>query len=213
MKRHWKMYFFLYLAQVAFGFWIYSVLAWFPTLLMRTYGVGSEPVALGYGLVFTVAGMAGALSVNPLVKKLVTAGVQDAPVFLSMLAMLVMLLPAIAAPLAPTLTICLGLFIVCMYCWAITTTVSYTCIAWVTPSRMTGVVTAFYMVVMNISGGSVAAIVVGYLSDTVFGPDNIRYSFVVMTVIAIPLAAMCFGFLRPLYKNALEAFQLLKAKD
>lgn len=63
--------------------------------------------------------------------------------------------------------------------------------------------TSFYMIIMNISGGSAAAIVVGNLSDNVFGPENIRYSFVVVAAVSIPLAAILFGLLRPLYRAKL----------
>lgn len=116
LRRHWKVYLFLYLAQVSFGFWIYSVLAWFPTMLMRTYSLAPEQVAVGYGVIFIIVGMAGSLSVSPYIDRLVARGVKDAPVVLSMLAMVVMAVPAILVPLMPSAAWCLGLFTLCMYC-------------------------------------------------------------------------------------------------
>jgi MFS family permease len=188
---------------VAFGFFTYAVQAWFPAMLMRTYGMAPMAVAWSYGTVFLVFGISGALSVPQLLRWIEGRGINEAPALLCMGASLIAAAPAAAAPLMPTPTLCLGLFAVAMYCWAVVITTSFAAIVLVTPAALRGTMTGFYMILMNVTGGAFGAVAVGLLSDHVFGPENVRYAVAVIGAACMPLAATLFALLRRPYRAAL----------
>jgi MFS family permease len=181
------------------------VLGWYPTFLMRTYGLAPSDVSWSYGGIFLAAGIGGALLIGPATRLLQRRGHLDAPVLLCLGAMFVGALPSIAGPLMDSAAACLALFVVTMLCWSATISLAFACIALVTPANMRGLMTGIFMVLMNTTGGAFGAVVVGALSDHVFGTDGIRYSVAAIACIAFPLAAVLFGLVRPTYRETMKA--------
>jgi hypothetical protein len=69
---------------------------------------------------------------------------------------------------------------------------------------MRGVMTGVFMVLMNVTGGAFGAVVIGMLSDHVFGTEGIRYSVTATACVAFPLAALLFALVRPAYRRAMR---------
>lgn len=205
LKANTRFYLFFFGALVAYGFNIYGLLAWFPVMLMRTYGAGPGDIAWSYGSIYLMAGVAGGLAVGTITGWLQKRYGEDAPMLLSLGSVALMLAASVAAPLMPTMTLCLALTAVTIFTWALTTGTSFIAIAIVAPPAMRGLVTGIYMVIMNITGGAFAALFVGALSDDVFGPENIRYSMVTLAMLSLPLAMVLFHKARASYRDTLAA--------
>jgi MFS family permease len=203
LRKNWKLYALLLGALLLFGFYLYSVIAWYPAMLMRTYGLSPATAGWAYGGVYLVFGVAGALSVGTIVRAFDQAGFKESPVMLCLSAMVVMVLPAALGPLMPTPWACLALFAISKFCWAATISVAFTAIAFITPGAMRGLMTSLFMILMNVTGGAFAPGIVGALSDNVFGPDQIRYAIALMAAISIPLAALFFALSRREYRQQL----------
>ncbi len=196
----------MFVALVAFGFNIYSMLGWFPAMLMRTYGVGPGDVAWGYGSVYLCAGVAGGVSVGWIIEVLGRRRVAAAPVTVCMVSMVIMLVTSTAAPLMPTLASCLAVTAITVYVWALTTGAAYAALVVVLPERMRGTGIGAYMVIMNVTGGAFGTVIVGMLCDHVFGAAGLRYALVSMAVVAVPVAVAAFARTRaPFQTLASEA--------
>lgn len=201
LKEQRRLYIWLFGGTLTFGFYLYAVIGWYPAMLMRTYGLEPGDAALGYGLVYLVFGVAGALSVGPLTGFLRRRGVDEAAAVLCFAAMLVMALPAALGPLAPSAWLCLACFALTKYCWALTITTAFVAIAEVTPNTLRGLMTSVFMAAMNVTGGALGAVIVGVLSDNVFGPEQIRYALSLNAAVFVPLAAVLFFFARKPYRQ------------
>lgn len=204
LRSNARLYTLLFGGFMAFGFYLYGVLGWYPTFLMRTYGLAPADVSWSYGGIFLAAGIGGALLVGPGTRLLQRRGHLDAPVLLCLGAMFVGALPSVAGPLVASPVVCLALFVVTMLCWSLTISLAFACIALVTPSNMRGLMTGTFMVLMNVTGGAFGAVVVGMLSDHVFGTDGIRYSLASVAGVAFPLAALLFALVRPGFRRTVK---------
>ena len=194
-------------AMFVFGFYLYAVLGWYPVMLMRTYGITAADAGIGYGLTYLIFGVAGALSVGPMIAALARRGVDDGAVVVCLISMAVAVVPSVAGPLMPTAWLCIACFAVTKYCWAATITIAFVGIAEVTPNAMRGLTTSLYMAVMNITGGAFGAVIVGVLSDHVFGEDQIRYAMSLVAAVFLPVAALGFALARKPYRRRLAALQ------
>jgi len=55
---------------------------------------------------------------------------------------------------------------------------------------------------MNLTGGSFGGVIVGLLSDQVFGPEHLGRAIAVMAAVSIPISILCFVKLRIPYLAA-----------
>jgi MFS family permease len=204
LRANARLYVLLFGGFMAFGFYLYGVLGWYPTFLMRTYGLAPADVSWSYGGIFLVAGIGGALLIGPGTRLLQRRGHLDAPVLLCLGAMFLGALPSILGPLMDSPAACLALFVITMLCWSATISLAFACIALVTPTNMRGLMTGIFMVLMNTTGGAFGAVVVGALSDHVLGTDGIRYSVSAVACVAFPLAALLFALVRPVYRQTMK---------
>ncbi|RMF10989.1 MAG: MFS transporter [Alphaproteobacteria bacterium] len=203
LGRNNRLYALLFGGLVAFGFYTYGIHAWFPATLMRTYAISPTEVAMSYGVIHLVGGVAGALSVGALVRWFERRGFREAPVMLCLAGSVVAIVPATVAPMMPSAALCLAIFSIAMFCWGAVISTSFSAVALVTPGNMRGIMTGFYMILMNVTGGAFGAVVVGLLSDYVFGPENVRYGIATLGAICMPTAAVLFWLVRPLYRRAM----------
>jgi len=211
LREQRRLYIWLFGGTLTFGFYLYAVIGWYPAMLMRTYGLAPGDAALGYGLVYLIFGVAGALSVGPLTGILKRRGIEEAAVVLCFSAMLVMALPAALGPLAPSAWLCLACFALTKYCWALTITTAFVAIAEVTPNTLRGLMTSVFMAAMNVTGGALGAVIVGVLSDNVFGPEKIRYALSLNAAVFVPLAAVLFFVARKPYRQRMAALRAQSA--
>ncbi len=209
LGAHRSLYLWLFGGTLTFGFYLYAVIGWYPAMLMRTYGLTAGDAALGYGGIYLGFGVAGALSVGPLTAALKRRGTSEASVVVCFWAMLIMALPAALGPLAPSTWLCLACFAVAKFCWALTITTAFVAIAEVTPNTLRGLVTSVFMAAMNVTGGAFGAVIVGALSDQVFGPEQIRYALALNAAVFVPIAAGLFFVARKPYRLRMAALHAL----
>ncbi len=204
LRANARLYTLLFGGFIVFGFYLHAIMGWYPTFLMRTYGLAPADVSWSYGAIFLVAGIAGALLVGPGTQLLQRRGHVDATVLLCLGAISLGALPSVLGPLMDSAAACLALFVISMLCGAAITTLAFACIATVTPATMRGLMTGIFVALMNTTGGAFGAVVVGALSDHVFGTDGIRYSIAAVASVAFPLAALLFALARPAYRQAMK---------
>lgn len=186
---------------ISFGFVLYNILAWYPSLLMRTYGLSSKEVSIGYGLPYLIMGIAGSITSAPLVRRLQSRGVFEAPLVVAKWCMLLALVPAIVGPIMPNAIACFGCLAITVFFWALHTSVLYTAFILGTPREMRGIMISAQAVVLNVTAGAFGPMLVGSLSDHVFGSKRIGYSISVTALVAMPLAALLFKLAQPSYRD------------
>lgn len=199
----------LFGGTIAFGFYNYAVLGWYPAMFGRTYGVGPAIISVNYGTAYLVSGIAGTLMAAPLVRWFDRRAVGDATVQVLALASAVAFLPGLAGPLMPSLSGSVGCFLLSMAMSSMQSGVVFTALVLITPQRRRGTIIAVYVMIMNLTGASLGNALIGFLSDHVFGPEHLNRAIALIAATALPLSAISFLAGRRAYRAARAAEEQL----
>ena len=189
LKRHWRAYLGLVGGMCLLAVLGYATTAWYPEFLMRTYGVERTVAGGQFGLIFLVAGSLGVIvggwSVAPFERR----GYKDAPLRIVLICAVLWMPPAIFGPLAPTpgwavLAACPIMFFLNAFF-----SVGISGLQLITPNNMRAQISALMVLSTNIFSLALGPMVVGFLTDFVFGDDqDLRYSLAVLPVALCPIA-------------------------
>jgi len=184
----------------------YGVTAWFPEFLARSHGMSKGEAGAAVGMAFMLAGTAGsfvgALCTSPLQRR----GYRDANLRWVMLTAVLMLIPAIFAPLLPGRTGAVVLFAVVVLFSSSHFGVVMAALQLVTPSRMRGQATAIALFFINVLGLGMGASIVAGITDFVFADDlALRYSLAITGGVFYLLAAFVCGSGLGHYRRAMAA--------
>jgi MFS family permease len=164
----------------------YSGIAWAPTLLIRNHGFSPAQVGLALGLIHLTCGVIGAYSGARLVERLSRSGRPEAHVKAILIVVCLLAVPCLIAPILPTATGMLTLWVVMQLCLGAYFGVGMTALQVMTPNQMRGLNTAIFMLSVNLVGLGVGVAVVGALIDFVYG-DASAVGLSLMTLNAVCL--------------------------
>jgi MFS family permease len=201
-RQHRKLLTLMIVAVVLWGFNGYSFMNWYPAMLMRSYGMTTAEVAWTYGPAFLVGGTIGSLSLGPTVSFAMRRGRSDAVFMVSATALTVLAFGSILGPLMPTKTGVIAFAFVSMLAQSLVVASVYALITVVSPSPLRGVYTGFYMAIMNITGAAFGAVLVGVLTDNIFGSAGTDLALVTVAVIFGPISAVLMFLAAREYRRA-----------
>lgn len=168
----------------------YSVINFFPSFVIRSYGMGLANLGFWLGIIVGLAGGLGFFMGGYLADRLGKTGRARSFRFLAG-AMLVAAACNAAVFLAPSATWCLALFVV-------PTIISNFYLAPVLAQaqslvslRMRSVTSALVLLLINTIGLALGPLVTGILSDlldSTFGTESMRYSLLIVSLVMLPWA-------------------------
>lgn len=200
-RQNGKLLSLLILAVMAWGFNGYGLLNWYPAMLTRTYGLSARELAWAYGSVFLVGGALGALSLSPAVRWASRRGARNPLFAVAVWTMAAMTLSSIAGPLAPTAAGAIVCTFITLLTSSMTTASIYSIIVAVVPAQLRGTYTSAYMAVMNLTGGAFGALLVGMLTDHVFGPSRLNIALSTVASVFGPLSVVLIVLARGEYSR------------
>ena len=167
---------------VAWGFNGYSFLNWYPAMLMRSYGMTTADVAWSYGPAFLIGGTLGSLSLGRAVSFAARRGRVDAVFMVAAAAMTLLTIGSILGPLMPSRGGVIFFAFVSILAQSMIVASVYALITVVTPGPLRGTFTGVYMAVMNITGAAFGAVLVGMLTDHIFGSAGTNLALVTVAI-------------------------------
>lgn len=178
---------------------------WFPTFLMRTYGMSPGEVGLYYGSVMLVCGTIGTLVGGWLSGFLMRSGRADANMRIVLFSTLLKGLPLIIAPLMPTATLALTMMAIGTLIGQASQGVMLAAIQDVTPNQLRGQVTAIALLAVNLVGMGLGASVIASITDFGFGDQGaLRYSIAITGAVTLPLIIGMLVVALPHYRREVE---------
>jgi len=198
-------YFPLFGGTIAYGFYNYAVLGWYPAMFGRVFHVGPAMISTHYGTAYLAAGITGTLLAAPLVRFFDQRGHRDAAIIVLALASVVTFLPGVMAPLMPSFGGAIGLFLISMAMSSMQSGVVFSALVLITRQSGRGTITAIYVMVMNLTGASLGNVLIGLLSDHVFGPEHLNRAIALVAAVALPLSALSFWIGRGAFRVARAA--------
>ncbi|MFK7732103.1 MAG: spinster family MFS transporter, partial [Pseudomonadales bacterium] len=171
----------------------YGLMSWYPSLFIRIHDVSASEVGLKFGATYLVFGSLGALSGAWFAQRLAKRGYSDANLRWPAVAALLMMIPGVITPLAPTPYAVFALCVPLIFIQNSYFGVSLAAIQLITPNHMRAQAGAVLLFLTNLIGLGLGPSVVAALTDFVFAdPASLPYSLSLVAAIFCPLAAMVF---------------------
>lgn len=206
LKTNWRVYGSI-CAGVAFMAIIgYGLLMWNVEFLMRTYGTSRLEAGSTLGNILIIGGTAGTFAGAVFASWLQRRGYEDANLRMTFLAALILIVPAIAAPLMPTAELAIAIMWVVIFIHYTHLGVVFAALQLITPNRMRAQASAILLFMANFFGLMLGGSAIAFLTDFVLGGDDqLRYSLSITAGICYPAAAVAVGLGLRSYRKLLRS--------
>jgi MFS family permease len=190
MRERWRVYGGIFVTLCMMGTFGHGYINWYPTFLIRAYGMDPGDVGLAFGLIYFVFGSVGALAGALLSERLAARGFTDANLRVVFCAT-AGLIPLSAATLVPSPALALILAAFTTFFLSAYFGVAMTAIQIVTPNQMRAVVASLLLFFANICGIGIGASSVAFFTDYVFKNDMaVGWSLALLSIILTPCATL-----------------------
>lgn len=187
LRTHWRLYAMLIGSISLIGMLAIGVSLWYPTFLIRTYGMSIGEVGLYYGVLMLVCGTAGTIGGGWLSGRLMRSGRADANMRIVLGTMLLKALPLIVGPLMPNAALALGFMAIGTLIGQAAQGVMIAAIQDVTPNQFRGQVMALTLLAVNLVGLGLGASFIAAITDFGFGDESaLRYSIAIAGAVLLP---------------------------
>jgi MFS family permease len=187
--------------------------AWAPSYFIRVHGWPPEHVGKALGPVVMFAGLGGIVAGGLSVQRLMAAGLRNASLRVSMLAIALAIPFAAAFPFAKNPDISLALLAVVIFLGNIPVGSTVSTFPLITPNRMRAQVLAIYLLVANLLGYSAGPTLIAWITDKVYAdPKAIGLSLAIAppAVMVVGLLLLTLAFAP--YRQLLEHQQKLESE-
>lgn len=214
MRQRWKAYGAHFAAVSLMGMLAIGTAMWYPTFLMRTYGLSASEAGYSYGSIMGMFGVLGILTGGWLSTRIAARGHIDANMRVMLLAVVIKLGPVVVGPLMPTATGALAMMGLATFLGQVSVGVTTAAIQDITPNQMRAQATALMLFLVNIIGLGLGATFIAAITDYVFQDDMaLRYSIVVSSLIIGPLVILLLALGLKHFRACAAEILVLEAAD
>jgi len=169
LASHKRTFIAIYANSTLLSIMGYGLTAWYPTLLIRTFGLTPGQASLRLGLILLLLGSFGSLAGGYAAERLTLKGVRDANLRVVMTIALLCLLPAFLAPLMPSSALLLILFALLTLFFNGYFGCSLAAIQLATPPSMRATGAALFLLANSLVGLSLGTAIVPLIDKAFFG--------------------------------------------
>ncbi|MEZ5897750.1 MAG: MFS transporter [Parvularculaceae bacterium] len=167
----------------------FSLSAWFPTFLIRHFGMTPQEAGYSFGAAFATGAISGSLTLPWIANRLSANGRGDALPLIAALAVLCGAPLAILAPLAPNSTTSVLLVGAALFLLAGAPTLASVSVQVIAPERARAQLQSVYLLLTNTIGLGFGPTITALLSEWLFdGPKDIGLGISSLAVMAAPAA-------------------------
>lgn len=177
---------------------------WLPSFFGRTYGLTPKEAGKAQGLLTMTIGTAGVLCGGWVADRYVKRGRADGPLRVGMIGAAGMLVAASVMPLMPTATLAIACLAVVNFFAAFPWGAAAAAAANMVPRELRAQGVALFFLVRALISQTLGPIVLALLNDHVFTNERIRYSLLVVNVVAMTIALVLLGSGLGSYRRTLE---------
>ena len=154
-----------FLGYTALILLFYAYSAWFPTLLIRQFGLAPGEVGRMAGPAYMLGGITGVVCAGFLVRRATDAGALEKALRIAMFAAFALVPAAVAAPLSKALSGALIAYGLCAFTASIVMALAPVPVQVALPNRMRGRAIAILVFLTNTVAGGLGPLVVGIVAD------------------------------------------------
>lgn len=179
--------------NVGFGLhmmFAYAITAWVPAFFMRHHGWSASEAGMSLGGLLLVVGPVAILSGGFICDWLLARGRSDAHMVCGALSTTGLLVGGVGVVNAGSADLALVFAGVCVVFMAFPSGINAAALQTITPARMRGQASAFYMLVGNILGLGLGPVLVAAFTDYYFGgPEFVGDSLQLVALVTMPVAS------------------------
>ncbi len=165
--------------------------AWIPAFLERKYGWSTAEIGASYGLIVFFCGTSGALAGGFFASWLRGRGYERANLQTALIGFLVLIPVTIGFPLMPSAGLALILIGIMNFFAGFNFGGGLAALQELTPNRMRALLSALYMLTINLIGAALGPTAVALITDFWFGdPQRLPDALAITCAIASPLAVL-----------------------
>jgi MFS family permease len=188
-KSNWQVYIGIIGSMALMSVLGYGIMAWYPELLIRIYNIDRSLAGSHFGLVFIVAGSAGALLGGWFCSRLISRGVIDAPVRIIICVSILWAIPTLIAPFSNSSELAMIMAWPIVFFLNSYFGIGVSAIVLATPHDMRAQASAILLFFTNLFGLTFGPTAVAILTDFIFGGDEYLWaSLGVLPLIVLPPA-------------------------
>lgn len=189
LMQHRRIYGGIFLAVACLAVLGYGFMLWFVAHMSRVYQLPAYEISKTFGVLYLVFGSLGTLFGAWLSAFLTRRGHADAGVRTVLYVALLWLIPAVVAPLMPTMQWAMLLAVPCIFLLNAYFGVAIASLQVITPNQMRAQVSAVLLFMGNVAGLAIGPAIIGFFSDYLFsGSASLGYALTLCGVIFCPLA-------------------------
>ena len=208
VRERWRLYGMLIGVTALSGLLAIGTSLWYPTFLMRTYGMTAGQVGLYFGTLMLVCGTIGTLAGGWVSGILIRRGRTDGNLRIMLFATLVKAVPLVVGPLMPTPALALSFMAVGTLVGQASQGVVLSAIQDVTPNRLRGQVTALTLLAVNLIGLGLGSSMIAAITDFGFGDEGaLRYAIAITGAIMLPIMVLMLATGMGRYRAALREME------
>lgn len=204
VRQRWRIYGSHYVGFAFLGIVSNGIFAWAPAFLNRSFGMTVGEAGPALGVIILIFCTAGLVVGGWLADLLVRKGFADGAMRAGIVAGIGCIPFAILLPLMPSIPTVLAVYGPLLFFSSFGFGAAAAAIQQVTPNRMRGVVSAFYLFFLNLIGIGFGPTIAALITDYVFHDDQaLGYSLGILASVAGLLAAIFLWFgLKPFRAEA-----------
>lgn len=204
LAKRWKVYSSLIGSVSLLGMLAIGTAIWYPTFLIRTYGMTATEAGYSFGTLMIVCGGLGNLTGGWFSGFFMRRGHPAANLNIMTWVTLVKVAPLVIGPLMPTAGGALLLMGIATFIGQGTNSVALASLQDITPSRLRGQMTALMLLCVTMVGTALGSSVIAAMTQFVFHDDGaLRYSLAILPAVVGPLVALMFVLARKPYRAAM----------
>lgn len=184
LKRHWRLFLAVYVAQSAMAFWSYGIHAWMPTYFIRRFDLSIATVGTQMGFMLAIGGILGAFVGVQLCDRWTLRGTPAAKFRVAAIGSMIAIPPMLLLPFAEApwqAWACLAVLVTAGPFSSSTGTIMMQDLF---PNRMRGQGTTLMLFIISVLGTSAGPLTVGLLIDRM--GDDPAHIVTAMTLASLP---------------------------
>ncbi len=191
MWLHRRTFVAIHLSSAVFGLYGYSLLGWYPTLLIRSFGLSVGEAGLALGLNQLVLGSLGSITFGLVADRLAARGRSDSNLLVVAAIGLAVVVPATLTPLMPNLVLFLVMLAPAVFLYNGYFGCSVAAIQLASPPSMRGIGSALFLLSNSLVGLSLGMVAVPVIDKWLFGGTGaLGPALAVIAAVACSVAAL-----------------------
>ncbi len=192
MRSHGRAYAAIVLGLSFMGITALGSVTWMPTFFIRTHAWSAGHAGTILGLAM-FSGGAGAIAGGWLGDMLMARGYKDAALRGSMVAILLSIIPTVAAFLSPNANTAVILWMIGNFLYTMPMPMGSAALQFMTPNRLRATVSAIFFFIFNLIALGAGPTLVALITDYGFAdPGRVGHSLAIVAGISLPISALIF---------------------